>query len=159
MQIAILKSRRIEQGSAAVECVLVLPIFLLLAFSIFLFSRIFWHYTVAEKAAHDATMFLAKASLKEIRAPSTGVEIPIAQVARSIAVSELADLSPGDSPPFVNVLCNGLGCDGFTTPQNVAVVIRMQMTISVFPDLLSTFDLPSEILLTAQAETNYAGDI
>jgi Flp pilus assembly protein TadG len=159
MQIAMLRSRRKEQGSAAVECVLVLPIFLLLSFSIFLFSRIFWHYTVAEKAAHDATMFLARASLKEIRAPSSGVEIPIAQVARSIAASEVAELSPGDSPPFVDVLCNGLGCAGFTTPQSVAVVVRMQMTISIFPDLLATFDLPSEINLTAQAETNYVGDI
>ncbi|MDT1837773.1 pilus assembly protein, partial [Acinetobacter baumannii] len=45
--------RRKERGSAAVEAAIVLPaLILFLAVPLFL-ARIFWYYSVAEKAAHD----------------------------------------------------------------------------------------------------------
>lgn len=57
-----------QQGSAAVEAALIIPLILvpLLAF-ILLLGRYFWYYTVAQKAVHDAALALATSSPADIR--------------------------------------------------------------------------------------------
>ena len=145
------------RGSIAVEFALVLPIFLILLTTLVFFARIAWHYTVAEKAAQDAVKFLARVSVEEIRAPMNGFEIPVAGLARSIARDELAELSPGDSLPSVNVFCDGIFCDGFSTPRQVSVVIRVNMIDPFLSSFLADYGLPSEILLTATSSTDYVG--
>lgn len=59
---------RRQDGSVAVEAALIIALVLvpLMAF-ILLFGRYFWYYTVAQKATHDATLYLASASLADIR--------------------------------------------------------------------------------------------
>ncbi|WP_159697295.1 TadE/TadG family type IV pilus assembly protein [Massilia sp. 9I] len=145
------------RGSVAIEFAFVLPILLLLLSTLVFFGRIVWHYTVAEKAAQDAVKFLARVSTEEIRAPMNGFEIPVAGLARSIVLDEVAELSPGDSPPSVNVLCDGIFCDGFSTPRQISVVVRVNMTDPFLSSFLTQWGLPSEILLTATSSTNYVG--
>lgn len=57
-----------EEGSVAVEAALVISLILvpLLAF-IMLFGRYFWYYTMAQKAAHDATLIMATSPLADVR--------------------------------------------------------------------------------------------
>lgn len=66
-----LSSRRIrhsQQGSVAVEAAVCIAVILVpLLFFIFSFGRFFWHYTVVQKAVHDATLYMAKAPLSEVR--------------------------------------------------------------------------------------------
>ena len=49
------------RGSVAVECAIVLPILLLLISGLLFFARVFWCYTVAQKAAHDGASTPEKA--------------------------------------------------------------------------------------------------
>lgn len=49
----------------AAICIAVILVPLL--FFIFSFGRFFWHYTVVQKAVHDATLYMAKAPLSEVR--------------------------------------------------------------------------------------------
>ena len=84
-----------RRGSVAVECAIVLPVLLLLISSLLFFARVFWCYTVAQKAAHDGARFLATTTLREITPSSTGNDVPVALVAEKIARDEVAELNPG----------------------------------------------------------------
>lgn len=57
-----------------------------LLFFVFSFGKFFWHYTVVQKALHDATLYMAKAPLGEVRSGAA------TQLASSIIESEMADL-------------------------------------------------------------------
>lgn len=145
------------RGGVVIEFAFMLPIFIVLLSSLVFLGRIFWHYTVAEKAARDAAAFLARVSIEEIRAPSTGIEVPIAALARAMVWEEIAQLDPGDSSPGVNVLCDGVFCDGLSTPTKISVVVRMSMADPFFVDMLSDFGLGRDFLLTATASTDFVG--
>jgi hypothetical protein len=157
MRKLLFKRKSAARGSIAIEFAILLPVLLLLLTTLVFFARIVWHYTIAEKAAQDAVKFLARVSVEEMRAPMNGFEIPVAGLARSIARDELAELSPGDSLPSVNVLCDGIFCDGFSTPSQVSVAIRVNMTDPFLSGFLAEYGLPSEILLTATSSTDYVG--
>lgn len=146
-----------NRGSTAVEFAIMLPVFILLLSTLVFFGRILWHYTVAEKAARDAAIFLARVSIEEIRAPATDFEVPVAGLARAIAWDEMADLYPGERRPTVSVLCDGIFCEGLSTPRQITVVIRVNMNDPFFSSLLAEYGYPSDILLTATASTNYVG--
>lgn len=79
--------RRSQDGSVAVEAAVCIALILVpLLFFIFAFGRFFWHYTVVQKALHDATLYMAKAPLDEVRSGAA------AQVAAYIVTRETADL-------------------------------------------------------------------
>ncbi len=57
-----------QSGSVAVEAALVTTFILLPLFAFILFfGRYFWYYTAAQKAVHDATLYLASAPLVDVR--------------------------------------------------------------------------------------------
>lgn len=61
-------TRQSQKGSVAVEAAVCIAFILTpLLFFIFSFGRFFWHYTVVQKALHDATLYMAKAPLGEVR--------------------------------------------------------------------------------------------
>jgi len=82
--------RQSQEGSVAVEAAICIAFILapLLAF-IFLFGKFFWHYTIAQKALHDATLYMAKAPLAEVK---TG---DATKVANFIMRSETAEIDAG----------------------------------------------------------------
>lgn len=79
--------RRREEGSVAVEAGICLGFILvpLIAF-VFLFGKFFWYYTVAQKAVHDSTLYLAAAPLSELKSQAA------LSLANHIVSKEIADL-------------------------------------------------------------------
>lgn len=144
-----------SRGSVAVECALMLPIFLLLFSAVLFLGKIFWHYTVLEKAAQDSAAFLARVSIEDIRSASTGIENPIAAVARQIALTEVAELLPGENLVSVNVRCDGIFCAGNSTPSVITVVIEATMVDPLWSSILINYGLGGDLLLTARAATEF----
>jgi len=79
--------RRFQKGAVAVEAAICMALILtpLLLF-ILLFGRFFWHYTVVQKAMHDATLYMAGAPLFELKTNAA------AALANDILAKETADL-------------------------------------------------------------------
>lgn len=147
-----------QRGIAALEAVLVLPLLLLLLAWITFFGRYFWHYTVAQKAAHDAARYLATVPQREMKTPGFGGgQAPVTQVAQAIAVQETAELNPGPFPPSVMVSCQPLGCTGLSLPGKVRVLVVMQMTDDLFSPITSLVLGDDGLLLTADVTMLYVG--
>lgn len=151
------------RGSVAVEAAIILPMLSLLVTALLFFCWIFWHYTVAEKAAHDATRFLAAASAREMQPNSGGAEVPVVAVAQRIVAMETAELNPGggiatriscfvgDSAPYWD------GCFGFSRPKRVMVRVTVSISDPFFDALLGAFTAGQPIVLTTVVVTDYAG--
>lgn len=152
-----------SQGSIAVECAIVLPVLLLLISSMLFFARVFWCYTVAQKAAHDGARFLATTTLREITPSSTGSDVPVALVAEQIARDEVAELNPG-AGIGVEVLCyQGTPtpywghCFGIDVPKDVLVRVTVPVMDSFFDPFTEFFTDGNPIVLRAVMATNYVG--
>jgi Flp pilus assembly pilin Flp len=124
---------RQEQGSAAIELALILPILvILLTFPIFL-AKCQWHYTATQKAAQDAARFLANLPRQAMRSRALSEEY--AGIAANIARAELAELDPGHYPPSVEVYCGNAACTGIGArplPTTVRVLIKTDMFDTIF---------------------------
>jgi hypothetical protein len=133
-----------EHGSVAVEFAILLVFVLvpLLAGALF-FGRFFWHYTVAEKAAHDAARFFASASATEMKVQAPGGGTYIAGAAKALAQAEIAELNPGSSYAEVYIWCDGGPCLGIKSaplPQKVSVYIAMTVEDPFLQSLSSLFN-------------------
>lgn len=83
-------ARQSQEGSVAVEAAVCIALILVpLLFFVFSFGRFFWHYTVVQKAVHDATLYMAKAPLSEVRSGSATA------IVNHIIERETADLDSG----------------------------------------------------------------
>lgn len=154
-------ARRIR-GSVAIECALLLPVFFLMLGAMLFFGRVMWHYTVAEKAAHDAARFLAAAPVTEMRA-SGGGEVPVVAVARKIAEAEVAELNPGVGLS-ISILCY-VGdtalywdpCSGLETPKKIMVRVTVSVSDPFFGLFITDITAGDPILLRAVMATDYVG--
>ena len=148
--------RRKQAGVAAVEFAIILPVIvILITFPIF-FARLFMHYSVAQKAAHDAAIYLSNIPLAEMSDYDRSLDA--ADVAAAIATEELAELRPGKGKKAViQVQCDGGPC-GTATPVDITVHVRMRM----YDDLFNywTWDAVGSagIQLNAQATARYVGN-
>lgn len=152
------RRRRSEKGIAAIEMAVILPVLIiLLAVPLFL-GRVFWHYTVAQKAAHDAARFLSTATQVEMRTPGAGAtEAAAAALARAIVIAETADLNPGgDNSVIIDVHCD-LGTCGLGVPTNVRIWVRFRMTDPIFRTFTSAFTGDDGLLIQADVTMRYAG--
>jgi hypothetical protein len=159
MKRSLRQSKLRGQGSVAVEFAVLLPVILILLAAPLLFGRVFWHYTVAQKAAQDAVRFLAAANAAEIKTPGAGgTEAPVAAVARAIVQAEIAELNGGRYPPGVDVLCDGGTCFGFQIPTRVAVRVTVPIYDNFFGQITSEITGGDQILLNPAATTSYVGN-
>lgn len=150
------QTKRRWRGNVAVEFAVLLPVILVLLAAPLLFGRVFWHYTVAQKAAQDAVRFLASANPAEIKTPgASGGEAPVAAVARAIVQAEIAELNGGLYAPGVDVLCDGGTCFGFQIPARVAVRVTIPIYDDYFGGITSVITGGDQILLKSVATTNY----
>jgi hypothetical protein len=152
-------SKRKERGSAAIEFALVLPILIiLLAFTLF-FGRLFWHYTVALKAAHDAATFLGMSRIAETSIIKTDLgEIEVAKIAKAIAVMELAELNPGKGAmPIVEVNCDRYQCSGDKITAEISVMGRMNMFDPFLSGITDEITGPEGLMLYAEVREPYVG--
>jgi Flp pilus assembly protein TadG len=145
-----------QRGIAAVELAIILPILVALLAVPFYFGRVFWHYTVAEKAAHDAALYLSSVPLTEMKSQSRIAAV--VNVAQQIYDLEIAELNPGEYAPTPTFLCNTMTCAGITIPDTVRVTVQMR----VFDDFMSSFttdykDEEGGIALTVDVTLPYVG--
>jgi hypothetical protein len=154
----LLPTRRVR-GAVLVEFGLLFPVLIVMMTAPLFFGRVFWHYTVAQKAAQDAVRFLAAANAAEIKTPGAGgAEAPIAAVARQIVLAEIGQLNPGPYAPGVDILCDGGTCFGYQVPTKVAVRVTMPMYDRFFGAFTVRFTGGDQILLNPVATTGYVGN-
>jgi Flp pilus assembly protein TadG len=96
----IYRNDEVERGAVAVEAALVMAFILvpLLGCCLFL-GRYFWYYTVAQKAAHDAALYMAVAPLNEVKS------VAASTLAQQIIAEETADISSDDTPVYGSGIC------------------------------------------------------
>lgn len=145
-----------QRGAAAVELALIIPI-LLVVFSYPLFyARYFWHYTVAQKAAQDAARYLSTISRAEMKVGALAQDA--AAIASDIATTELADLSPGGSPPTVDIECGTAHCNGVGS-RPLPDTVRVIVTIDMFDNAFGVVDTGQYgIPITADVVMRYVGN-
>jgi hypothetical protein len=145
-----------QRGIAAVELALTLPVLVMLLAVPLFFGRVFWHYTVAQKAAHDAVRYFATVPLTQMRNPNqVGYSV---EVAHAIATEVMADLNPGPYPPDITVSCDGFNCVGFSIPTMVKVGVQISMHDEIFPFVTGSFMGEFGLPLRAEVTMQYAGE-
>lgn len=160
---------RRERGSAAIELAVVFPILLLILTVPLFYARVFWYYSVAEKAAHDAARFLSTATPAEIRTLGDGGgEARVAAIARWIADTETEVLAPVMTPRWIYVQCGSLvgtsgyinygNCGDNVAPLMVRVYIDMRMYDDIFGELTSAFYPEEGLHLLTDVTMRYAGN-
>jgi Flp pilus assembly protein TadG len=137
-----------ERGVAAIELALLLPILIVTLAPLILYARYMWHYTVAQKAAQDAALYMSTISAAEMKAK------PLANAAKGIAIEiarrEVADLAPGEEIGDADVICDTNTC-GFKTgsvPKTVTVSVAFHVTDPFFNTYLGRYGLPVEANVT-----------
>ena len=146
---------RRQRGSAAIEAALILPIFVtFLTFPIY-YARCFWHYTVAQKAAQDATRYLAQVPAAEMR--SSRLAQAAAGIALEIAQREIAELAPGSAIDSPVVHCDNVPCGSLIgrVPATVGVFITFSMHDNIFGVVP---DGRYGLVITADASMRYVGN-
>lgn len=146
-------ARKGHGGGIAVEMAIVLPILILLLASLVFFARVFWYYSVAQKAAQDAARFLSTASQVELRTPGS----PAAALARAIVEEETAVLDAVMSQKEVTVQCN-FGACGIGTPTSVRVLIQMRFQDDLMAPYTAIFYGGDGLMLTADVTRRYVGN-
>ena len=150
--------RRPAKGSVAVEMAIILPIFLLLLAVPLYLARIFWVYSVSEKAAHDAARYLSTATQAEMRTTGGGFnEANVAATARWIAQQELEGVLSFTDVIIIDVQCNGGGC-GVTLPATVHVGIQIALHDTLLDGMTSTLLGSSNMTLNSHATFRYIAD-
>jgi Flp pilus assembly protein TadG len=148
--------RRKQGGVAAIEFAVILPLILImLAFPVF-FARMFMHYAVAQKAAHDAAIYLANIPAVEMSNYERSLDAEA--VATALARTELGELRPGGGTlPHVQVQCDGWPC-GNGTPANVTVLVSMRMYDDTFNYFTWEAVGGDGIEVRAKASATYVGN-
>jgi hypothetical protein len=160
--------RRAQGGSILVEFAIIVPILIVcLTVPLFL-ARIFWYYSVAQKATHDAARFLSTATQAEMRTlGSGGGEASAAALARWIAYTESEVLQGVTTPLWIYVECGvptgssgfiSYGNCGFVVPQTVRVHMEMGINDDIFPEYTFRFFGENGLRLTADVTMRYAGN-
>jgi Flp pilus assembly protein TadG len=100
---------RCEQGNAAAEFAMVLPLLLILLFAFYEAGRLFWNYNVVASSARDAARFAARLPIVCPGSLAPSDETKVKQLARTgIPASGGTPLLPGwtsDSSVTVQVTC------------------------------------------------------
>lgn len=149
--------RKSATGSVAVEMAAILPLFLLFLVVPLFFARIFWFYSVGQKAAHDATRFLSTATQAEMRTPGGGFsEARVAAIARWIAQEELQEILPFTEGILIDVQCNTGAC-GAVTPQTVHVGIQITLHDNFLGNLTSAYIGSTDMVLVGDVTMRYVG--
>jgi Flp pilus assembly protein TadG len=142
-----------EGGAAAIELALLLPLLLVVLGPLILYARYMWHYTVAQKAAQDAALYISGISAAEMKSRT------LAGYAKSIAIEiarrEVAELSPGEEIVDADVICdtNTCGFKSGAVPQTVTVTVAFNLTDTFFNTYLGPYGLP----VSASITMRYAG--
>jgi len=147
-----------QGGSIAIEMALVIVTLVFLLTVPIFFARVFWYYSVAQKAAHDAVRFLATAPQAELRTPGPGnTPSSVVAVARAIADAETTVLDPVMASKYIDIDCN-FGTCGDGVPSTVRVYIHMRMRDDLFAPYTAPFYGQDGMLIKAEVTMRYVGN-
>jgi hypothetical protein len=126
---AVRRSTKYQAGVAAIECALLLPILIAFLMMGFFIASIFWHYTMAQKAAQDAARYLSTVSVSEMMTPASA--LAAGNLAKEIIRREIAEVSPSSEIGILETFCDTSTCGG-KLPGTVPTTVRVNFSISMF---------------------------
>jgi hypothetical protein len=120
-------------------------------------ARIFWFYSVGQKAAHDAARYLSTATQAEMRTPGGGFnEARIAGVARWIAQQELVEILPFTDSILIDIQCNTGAC-GLAVPSTVHVGVQIGVHDDILDSMTSYYFGSTSRILLGNVTLRYVG--
>lgn len=123
------RSRKRQTGVAAVELALLLPILIAFLALGYFIASIFWHYTMAQKAAQDAARYLSTVPAAEMMTPASAQAA--GNLAQEIIRRELADVSPDSAISTLETFCDTSNCGG-KLPGTLPAIVRVHFSITMF---------------------------
>lgn len=116
-------SHRRQQGVAAVEMALLLPLMLLIFAGIVEFGRAFWYYDALAKATRDGARYMSLQPKETIQSIGVGEAQTIV-----VNAANAAGVSPALTTAEVSITCldasfNTVACADGTAPENIRVEI------------------------------------
>jgi hypothetical protein len=149
------QSRRSAQGSVAVEMALILPLFLILLAGPLYLARAAWFYSVEQKAAHDATRYVATATQAEMRTAGGGFnEARVPAIARWIAQQELGEIVPLTDGISITIQCDGDACS-LLKPSTVRTSIRIGLKDNLLGSLTEQYLGSTDMTLSSEVTMRY----
>jgi Flp pilus assembly protein TadG len=153
---AALRSNRRQTGVAAIELAILMPIILVFLTIPFFYARCFWHYTAAQKAAQNATLYLSSVSAAEMR--SNVLAKAAGDVAVEIAKKQIAELAPGSRIAIPQAYCDDVLC-GDKTAGTLPTTVHVNLTFNMFDDFFNAVDAGRYgIPITANFRMRYVGN-
>jgi len=147
--------RRSATGSVAVEMALILPLFLILLAGPLYLARAAWFYSVGQKAAHDATRYIATATQAELRTPGGGFNEPrVPAIARWIAQQELGELVPLTDGILITILCDGDNC-GLLAPVRVRTAVQIGLHDNILGGLTMEYLGSAGLTMNSEVTMRY----
>ena len=147
--------RRSATGSVSVEMALILPLFLILLAGPLYLARAAWFYSVGQKAAHDATRYVATATQAELRTGGGGFnEARVPAIARWIAQQELGEVVPFTDSIVITILCDSSGC-GVLTPTRVRTIIQISLQDTLLGGLTTQYLGSTNMALSSNVTMRY----
>ena len=147
--------RRSAHGSVAVEMALILPLFLILLAGPLYMARAAWFYSVGQKAAHDATRYIATASQAELRTAGGGFnEARVPAIARWIAQQELGELVPLTDGIAIMIQCDGDSCST-ATPTRVRTSVQIALHDQLLGGLTMDYLGSADMMMTSKVTMRY----
>ena len=148
------RARR-QRGVAAVEMALMLSLMILMLAAPLFLGRVFYHYEVAQRAVHDAAVYLS--TVPQIEMKTSAQAANEAALAAAIVAEEIAGLAPGPLAPVVAVQCDGSPCAGFSVPSTIRVVVLLDMFDEAFGPYTGFLTGDNGLALTADVTMRYVG--
>lgn len=129
---------RAQAGIVAVEFALVLVLMFVMLAMTLAAARLFWHYTVLQKAGNDALRYLT--SVPAIEIMDTATSQAAMATARAMVDSAVAAAKLDTAPGLIDIVCQPNPCG---TAGGRPATIQLRMYVPLEPYLLSGF-LPQE---------------
>jgi hypothetical protein len=150
--------RRSSRGSVAIEMAVILPLMLALLSVPLFYARVFWFYSVAQKAAHDSARYMTSVTQAEMRTPGTGFGEPkVVAVGRWIAQQELTELVPLTDGIPIDIQCEPGPC-GAKVPQTVRVKVAIVLHDMLLDSMTSDIVGSTDAVLVGDVTMAYAGN-
>jgi Flp pilus assembly protein TadG len=156
------RTLRFQGGATAVEAAVIMAIVLIpvLAYVLF-FGRYFWYYNVAQKAAHDAALYMSGAPVTEMKGTAG------AALAQQIIFQETGDVDSGTAV-YPDAVCGYklspsssyltfFGCNPAKSPNAVRATVVMTVSDPFFPALTSGFTGQDGMMIMVAATVPYVG--
>lgn len=128
---AVCRLRKRQAGVAAVELALLLPILIPFLILGYFTVSIFWHYTMAQKAAQDAARYLSTVPPAEMMTPA--LASAAGALAEQIVTREISEMALETEVAKIETFCNGSTiCGGGLATGTPPTTVRVKFSIAMF---------------------------